>query len=109
MRTPWAWGDMNDLLIPGLFALVVALVTALITYISTRRNQRDLAELNSKLTRDVTTDIENLKTELSQRGREQDALRDYQYEARKRLYRECGPIVFQLAELSEGAFFRITG
>jgi hypothetical protein len=38
---------------------------------------------------------------------EEKALRDYQYEARKRLYEEFEPLLFQFNELSESAFRRI--
>jgi hypothetical protein len=74
--------------IPGLASLLVALFT----FITTRANQRDL---------------ERLRAELADQKSERDALRDYQYEARKRLYQECGPLLFQLAEHAEVAFNRI--
>jgi len=35
---------------------------------------------------------------------EQDSRRSYEYEARKRLYTECEPILFQIIELSNNAF-----
>ena len=38
---------------------------------------------------------------------EKDARRDYEYEAKKRLYQECEPILFELSELSESALRRI--
>jgi hypothetical protein len=38
---------------------------------------------------------------------EQDARRDYEYEAKKRLYQECEPVLFQFAELSESALKRV--
>jgi hypothetical protein len=38
---------------------------------------------------------------------EQDARRDYQYDARKRLYQEYEPLIFQLHELCENAYNRI--
>lgn len=80
---------------PVLVALVsgiAALVVALITFVSTRANQRD---------------IERLKAELSEEKSEKDARRDYEYEARKRLYQECEPLFFQLAECSETALYQI--
>jgi hypothetical protein len=38
---------------------------------------------------------------------EKDARRDYEYEAKKRLYQECEPILFEFSELSESALRRI--
>jgi len=40
---------------------------------------------------------------------EKNARRDYVYEARKRLYQQYEPLLFQLVELSESAFRRISG
>jgi hypothetical protein len=44
---------------------------------------------------------------MEERRRERDARRDYEYEARKRLYSECGPLLLQLVELSESAYRRV--
>ncbi|MCX6630893.1 MAG: hypothetical protein NTW28_25035 [Candidatus Solibacter sp.] len=78
----------------ALVAAVVSLVVAIVTHLSSRSNQKA---------------IEGLRDRYAESKAERDARRDYQYEARKRLYHECGPILFQLAELSEAAFYRITG
>lgn len=71
-------------------SLVVAIVGAVIA----RKNQRD---------------FEVLRGQLEEEKKEKDAWRDYQYEARKRLYHECEPILFLLAEVSEKALGRIYG
>jgi hypothetical protein len=78
----------------ALIAAGASLVVALVSHLSTRANQRE---------------IEVLKAKLSEETAEKDAKRDYQYEARKRLYKECGPILFQLTEICESAYFRISG
>ncbi len=51
--------------------------------------------------------LENIRTDLEIKKDEQAARRDYEYEARKRLYEEYEPILFQFAELSESALLRI--
>lgn len=51
--------------------------------------------------------IEILKNELAQKKSENDARREYEFEARKRLYEEYEPLLFQLIEASENAFSRI--
>jgi hypothetical protein len=78
----------------ALVAATASFVVAIFTHVSSRNNQKE---------------IEKLRARYADSNAERDARRDYQYEARKRLYHECGPIVFQLAELSEAAFYRIIG
>jgi hypothetical protein len=51
--------------------------------------------------------LEKIKNDLEIKKDEQAARRDYEYEARKRLYQECEPILFQFVELSESALKRI--
>ena len=53
--------------------------------------------------------VERLKTELSKQQAEHDAQLDYVYEARKKLYQQCEPLVFQLVEASETALNHIKG
>jgi len=74
----------------AIIAATASLIVAIINHFSTKSNQRAIEEL-----RDAQKD--------------RDAKRDYEYEARKRLYHECGPILFQLAELSEAVYSRIIG
>ncbi|MFL6207233.1 MAG: hypothetical protein ACJ74W_00035 [Pyrinomonadaceae bacterium] len=76
--------------IPGLVSLIVAGLSLM----SAKRNQANL---------------ETLRSELAERKSERDALRDYQYEARKRLYQEIEPLNFQLIEAAEHALHRIYG
>jgi hypothetical protein len=73
-------------------ALVSSVVTAVVSAIFTRKNEARLRYLEN---------------ELAIKRAEQDARRDYEYEARKRLYQECEPILFQFSELSESAHRRI--
>jgi hypothetical protein len=74
----------------AVIAALVSLLIAVFSHFSTRRNQIAIEKL-----RDQTA--------------ERSAKRDYEYDARKRLYEQCGPIIFQLTELCESAYFRITG
>lgn len=69
-------------------------LVAVLSFVFTRRNQREL---------------ETLRAELEDRRRERDARRDYEYEARKRLYAECGPVLLQLHEAADSALRRIAG
>lgn len=78
----------------AIIAAVASLIVAVIAHLSSRSNQKSL---------------EKLRDEYAEARAGRDAKRDYEYEARKRLYRECGPILFQLSELSEAAFYRVIG
>ncbi|MDX6404845.1 MAG: hypothetical protein QOH70_2300 [Blastocatellia bacterium] len=103
----------------------------------TQRSQTDLAHLQSQLTLKSQNQLETVKSDLmektqsrlesvraelsarnqqelelarsklDQQAKERDARRDYEYDAHKRLYAECEPLLFQLAELSEHAYHRI--
>src|SRR5262249_21509942 len=81
-------------IIVAVIAAFSSLVVAIISAVIARKNQRD---------------FEVLRAELDEEKKEKDALRDYWYEARKRLYHECEPLLFLLAEVSETARGRIYG
>ncbi len=69
-------------------SLIVALGTAIAGTRFKRRSDAQLAELTAALT---------------EAQHERDAQRDYQYEARKRLYADLQPLLFQLTELCRSA------
>lgn len=71
-------------LVSGLISLVVSSLTALFTY-RTKIKESELSDLNA----------------------ERKARRDYEYEARKRLYEECEPLFFELYQLSIGGMKRV--
>jgi len=78
----------------AMISAVAALIVAVLGFVTTRFNQRDLARL---------------KNRLSAQTAQQQARLEYELEARKRLYRECAPVLFELAEASERAKGRIAG
>ena len=63
--------------------------------------------LSIYITRKNDIELEKLKNKLEIEKDEESAIRDYRFEALKRLYRECEPILFQFAELSDSALLRI--
>ena len=88
----------------------------------TLHTQTELGKANAKLTQETQESLESLKAELSARnleqlellraklgeqGRERDARRDYEYEAQNRLYTQCEPLLFQLADLAEHGYYRV--
>ncbi len=81
-------------IILALVAALTSLIVAGVSYFSTRKN---------------THDIESVKANLAEKLAGKNARRDYEYEARKRLYQQYEPLFFQLIELSESALRRIEG
>ena len=80
--------------IAAFIAAAASLIVALISYLGKRKSDRELAQLNAEL-------IETQERRKAQR--------DYEYEARKRLYSELQPLLFQLVEASDNAYWRIQG
>jgi hypothetical protein len=52
-------------------------------------------------------ELEGARSLLAFKKAEEDARRDYEYEARKRLYEQYEPLLFQLVEACENAHFRV--
>jgi hypothetical protein len=71
------------------------------------KSQTRLESHKAELTAKNQTDIEFLRSRLGEQGKDRDARRDYEYEAHKRLYAECEPLLFQLADLAEHAEHRV--
>ena len=87
-------------------ALISALLSALAIFWTVRnaRKQRDHETQLRKKQEEFEQDLELLRGRLREVEAERDARRDYEYEARKRLYSEIQPLLFQLKELSESAY-----
>ena len=77
-------------IISAVVALVVAIGSAIFTGFNTHRQIM-------------------LKNRLDQEAKASDARQSYEYDARKRLYQECEPLLFQARELVNEARGRITG
>lgn len=80
-------------------SLCVSITAAFLGYRTQRRLQEDRNE-NEKA-------IEGLKASLADLAAEKNARREYQYEARRNLYKVCEPIFFQLVERSEDLLHRV--
>ena len=86
------WTDGK--VIAAIISALVTIALAIWTFFSSRKNQRSL---------------EYFKNELAEKKANNDARRDYEYEAKKRLYHEYEPLFFQLSESSINALSRIKG
>ena len=76
-----------------------ALLVAIYSAFAAAKNQKKIDTNNEE--------IEFLKSKLNEEQSERNALRDYKYEAKKRLYHEYEPLIFELLDLAETALARI--
>ena len=95
--------------IGALIAAIASFIVAVINHFSTKKNTRDLEAFKTKLTAEFTKELDSFRADIAEKQAEKNARRDYLYEARKRLYQEYEPLLFQLVELSESALKRIYG
>ena len=79
-------------IIVAIIALISSGFTAIITIILTKQNDGK---------------IRHLENELQTKREELNARREYEYEAKKRLYQEYEPLLFQFNELADDALRRI--
>jgi hypothetical protein len=86
-------------LITGSVSLLVAVFSVTFTAYTQRKTAQDNRARDEELAR--------LNASLTQQRDEDIALRDYTYEARKRLYKEVNPLFFRLREFCEGSIGRI--
>ena len=100
---------MDDKVFAAIVGAVATLLSSLIAAavnIRTRKKfDQDLARLNSEL----ASNQEQLKTALSKEKSLFDARLEYEFDARKRLYLECEPLLFQASNSVVDAKERIIG
>ena len=95
-------GDVASAWIAAGASIAVSLVSLGTAVWSARRSER------TERAQDVATrELEQLKSRLSDENAAASAKRDYEYEARKRLYAELYPLAFQLHEAAHSAHNRI--
>ncbi len=85
--------DINSIYV-AITSLVISFITGIFTYIFTKRKDKE---------------IELLRQNIQKEKDEGDARRDYEYEAKKRLYQKFEPLLFQFNELGENSLKRIIG
>jgi hypothetical protein len=91
LSAPW-YGAIVVAIIAG----VAGIVTSIVNYVLNKRTQRQQLEFNER----TQTEQLKLKAELDDMVGEETAWRSYWFEARKRLYAEVRPLLFQIAEHS---------
>jgi hypothetical protein len=90
-------------------SLTPEVIAALVTTTGGAISAIIISLLTAKSNRKHDSEIERLKDQLGTRRDEESARREYEYQARKRLYKECEPLLFQLIEASETALSQING
>jgi hypothetical protein len=88
---------MTTALLPATIAALASVVIAIVSVLVTARTTRRVARLTTEMERQKVS----LAAELAEHKAVRDARRDYEYEARKRLYAQCEPLIFQAAEQAE--------
>ncbi len=108
------WITGNPTVSAAVVAGVTSLVVALLTLWLQPWRQRQLEQMKAALqnTGDeqrhlLQQRIEELKSQLDERRSAASARRDYEYEARKRLYAEVEPVRFHVYEALEEAHYRV--
>jgi signal transduction histidine kinase len=78
-------------LIAAIASLVVAIATAVLNYVTKRRSDTRLQTLEHH----SSVELARLNDRLTESRAERDAYRDYIYDAKKKLYTELQPLLFQ--------------
>lgn len=97
-------------LIAGGVSLAVTLLGILFNPIAQRRLQQQRAEIDAALSaakKSYDAEITQLKARLDDGLAERKAQRDYEYEARKKLYAQIEPMMLQLGFAAENCFERV--
>lgn len=108
------WAGAN---VPVAAALITAAVSALISLVTLvfnpffagrlERTKADLVRQIESSKGDIQKDIETHRAALADDNSFAAAKRAYEYEARKRLYEQIEPLMFQLSEAAEAAHSRV--
>lgn len=86
-------------ILTAIIGAAASLIIAILGIVAGTRSQRQASK--------TACELEELKDDLASRRADVDAKRDYEYEARKRLYAQCEPLVFEALELARNARFRV--
>jgi hypothetical protein len=89
--------------IAALIAAVASLVVSVVNWITKRKSDRELAEVQAQNQRDLA----RLNDVLTRNRDVSTAHLEYRFKAQQRLYEELQPLLFQLHEYSEGAYERV--
>jgi len=95
--------DWSVVLASAVVAAVVSAAGSIIAAIVARRTDIDVAKINAA----IEAGKIRLSSELGEKSDAAKARREYEYDARKRLYAECEPLLFQSLDLIQGGRRRV--
>jgi hypothetical protein len=98
----WFFGlqpPVQAAIISAVVSAAVAVLLAILSPVTQRRIERVKSDLQSQL--------EVMKAGLAEEAASSAARRAYVFDARKRLYTEIEPLLFQLFEAAEGSYYRV--
>lgn len=81
----------------------VSIILAISAFVTGRINQRRAAKFKNEFEKELI----KVRRKVDEQKSENDARRVYEFEARKRLYHEYEPLLFQLMEAADNAVHRI--
>lgn len=105
--TLFAWDLKIDVAIIAATASVGAALVSAIVSLATTRSARIAAERLEEQKGRLSKELASESSRLAEISAERSARRDYEYDARKRLYSEIEPLLFQLYEALEEAHYRV--
>jgi hypothetical protein len=98
--------DPTTALLGASMAAIASIVAASLAFFSNRKTFLEQTKLE-KLRADTQRDLENLRDQIAASASERNARVAYEFEARKKLYSESGPAMFQFFENSSYMINRI--
>lgn len=87
-------------------SIIAALIAGFVAYRTARSGRSAAIQLEEQKAR-LSNDLAEESAHRAQVAAERDARRDYEYEAKKRLYEEIEPLLFQLYESLGEAHYRV--
>src|ERR1700738_1369905 len=95
--------DWPVILSSAVVAAVVSTAGSVIAAVVSRRTEIDVAKINEA----IEPGKIRLSSELAEKSDAANAKREYEYDARKRLYAQCEPLLFQSLDLIQGGRRRV--
>lgn len=92
---------------PTVLAATIAAVTSVIVSLTAQFFNLFSGTRIEKLRSELLEQIESTRAQLSDLNSSRNARRDYEYDARKRLYSEIEPLLFILYESAEQSYYRV--
>jgi hypothetical protein len=92
---------------PTVVAAIIAAITSIVVSLSAQFFNLFSGTRIEHLRSELLRQIEGTRAQLSELTASRNARRDYEYDARKRLYSEIEPLLFQLFEAVEQSYHRV--